>query len=156
MANRHVDAHANCIETVNHPKIKVSDPGTGQAAILQNPDRKPVRRIKMDQCLAPVNSIAADWIVSKSTIVDVIVELKGADVPHAVDQIEATLRFWLRHAAYENGQQIGAWILCSEYPRASSKVAHYRERFRARGRILVISTHNGEERQFTDFLPRNR
>jgi hypothetical protein len=107
----------------------------------------------MDGCLAPAGTTSADWVVSKPVMVDVIVELKGRNVERAVDQIEATWRFWSRHAEHETEQIIGAWILCSEYPRASTKVARYRESFRSRGCILLISTHNGEERAFSDFVP---
>ncbi len=110
----------------------------------------------MDGCLAPTGSTAADWVVSKPVVVDVIVELKGRNVDHAIEQIEATLRFWSKHAEYKSGQVVGAWILCSEYPRASTKVARYREKFRASGRILLISTRNGEERDFFDFIPEHR
>ena len=145
----------NCIETVNHPRIRVSDPGTGRSAVLLNPDRGQARRIRMDGCLAPENSVAADWVVSKPNFVDVIVELKGRDVGHGVDQIEATMRFWTQRQEYQRGQIVGVWILCSEYPRASLKVARFRESFRAREHILLISTHNGEERPFADFVPRH-
>jgi hypothetical protein len=154
MASKGVGPAAVCIETINHPKIRVSDPGTGKSAILLNPDRGRARRIRMDGCLAPAGSVAADWIVSKPAVVDVIVELKGSNVDHAVEQIEATLRFWVRHVEYQEGQQIGAWIICSEFPRASLRANRYRESFRAGGRILLISTHNSEERPFSDFVPR--
>ncbi len=121
---------------------------------MLNPEKDQVRRIRMDGCLTPAGSVAADWVVSKPAVVDVVVELKGRNVEHAVDQVEATVRFWSQHAEYEKGQIIGAWILCTEYPKASLKVGRYRESFRARGRILLISTHNGEERPFTDFVPK--
>jgi hypothetical protein len=109
----------------------------------------------MDHCLAPVGEVAADFVVSKPRLVDIIVELKGKNVDHAVDQIESTWTFWGRRAEHEAGQPIGAWIMCSEYPRASLKVARYRESFRARGSVLLISTHNGEERPFSDFAPKH-
>lgn len=143
----------NCIEKIDHPKVKLADPGTARSAILLNSDRTQVRRIRMDGCLAPRGQVAADWIVSKPNVVDVIVELKGKYVGHAVEQIEATRTFWLRHPEYTADQPIGAWIMCSEYPRATTKVARYRERMRAQGTILLISTHNGEERPFSDFVP---
>jgi hypothetical protein len=107
----------------------------------------------MDHCLAPDGAVAADFVVSKPNLVDVIVELKGKNVDHAVDQIESTWVFWGRHAEHEPRRLISAWIMCTEYPRGSLKVARYRESFRARGGILLVSTHNGEERPFSDFVP---
>lgn len=154
MANKRENTREGCIDKIRHSKIKVTDPGTAKVAILLNPEKVQVRRICVDGCLAPIGSIAADFVVSKPKIVDVIVELKGRNVDHAVEQIEATWKFWGEHAEHERGQLISAWIMCSEYPRASLKVARYRESFRARGSILLISTRNGEERDFSDFLPK--
>jgi hypothetical protein len=154
MAGKQANPSNDCIDTVRHPKIKVHDPGTGKSAILLNPDNVQVRRIRMDGCFAPTSTRAADFVVSMPKTVDVIIELKGKNVDHAATQIESTWKFWSQHAEHEPGQLIGAWIVCSEYPRFNSKVARYQESFRARGGILLVSTHNGEERVFSDFVPK--
>lgn len=152
MAGKQGKSGNQCIEKVRDSKVKVHDPGTGKSAILLNPDRVQVRRIHMDKCFAPTGTIAADFVVSKPKVVDMIIELKGKNVDHAVKQVESTWAFWRNHAEHEPNQLIGAWIVCSEYPRASTKVARYREHFRARGSILLISTHNGEEKAFSAFV----
>ena len=154
MAGKRVEAENGCIDKIRHSKVKVTDKGTGKVAILLNPAKAQVRRIQMDRCLAPPEARAADFVVSMPKVVDVIVELKGTNVAHAVDQIESTWTFWSSHPERTPAQVIGAWILCSEYPRASLKVNRYRESFRSRGAVLLISTHNGEERSFADFLPK--
>lgn len=153
MVGRERRAANPCIEKIRHTKVRVTDRGTARRAILLNPDRVQLRRVHIDHCLAPVGAAAADFVVSKPNLVDVIVELKGKNVDHAVEQIESTWAFWCRHAEHETGQLISAWIMCTEYPRGSLKVARYRESFRARGGILLVSTHNGEERPFSDFVP---
>jgi hypothetical protein len=153
MAGKQDKTGNGCIDTIRDSKVKVHDPGTGKSAVLLNPGRVQVRRIRMDGCFAPVGSRATDFVVSMHKAVDVIVELKGKNVDHAVEQIDSTWAFWNKHSEHESGQLIGAWIVCSEYPRASLKVDRYRERFRARGGILLVSTHNGEERAFSDFVP---
>lgn len=152
MASRRPREESNCIEKIRDSKIRVDDPGTARKAILLNPERVQVRRIRMDGCLAPIGQVAADWVVSKPKDVDVIVELKGKNVDHAVEQIESTRTFWSGHPEYVAGQVLGAWIICSEYPSASTKVARYRESLRARGTVLIVSTHNGEERPFSHFV----
>ncbi len=152
MAGKQAKTNNQCIDKVRFSKVKVHDPGTGKSAVFLNLDKAQVRRIRMDGCLAPAGSRAADFVVSKPKAVDVIVELKGKNVDHAVEQIESTWTFWNTHKEHEPGQLIGAWIVCSEYPRASLKVGRYRESFRARGGILLISTHNGEERAFSEFV----
>jgi hypothetical protein len=156
MAGKQTQTSSQCISKVRDSKIKVHDPGTGKSAILLNPDRTQVRRIRMDGCFAPVGATAADFVVSMPKAVDVIVELKGKNVDHAVEQIDSTWEFWLNHAEREPNQLIGAWIVCSECPKFNSKVARYRESLRARGSILLVSTHNGEERAFSEFVPKHR
>lgn len=156
MAGKKAESGSNCIEEIRHPKVKVHDPGTGMSAILLNWKKERVRRIRMDGCLAPVGERAADFVVSLSRTVDVIVELKGGDVAHAITQVESTRIFWRAHPEYEHGQTIGGWIVCTEFPRASLKIGSYRESFRAHGGILLISTHNGEERSFSEFVPKRR
>lgn len=155
MVGRQAGTQNPCIEKVRDSRVRVADPGTARRAVLLNPDRAQVRRIRVDHCLAPIGEVSADFVVSKPNLVDVIVELKGKNVDHAVKQIESTCAFWSGHAEYATGQLIGAWIVCSEYPRASTKVARYRESFRSHGGILLVSTHNGEERPFSDFVPKH-
>lgn len=154
MAGKQAKASNDCIDEIRYPKVKVHDPGTGMSAVLLNSKNEKVRRIRMDGCLAPVGERAADFVVSLPNTVDVIIELKGGNVDHAITQVEATRTFWQTHAEYERGQRIGAWIVCTEYPKASLKIGRYREKFRALGSILLISTHNGEEREFSDFIGR--
>ena len=144
---------SGCIEKLRHSKIKIHDSGTGKGVVLLNPKRLQLRRIRIDNCLAPATAKAADFVVSMPDNVDVIIELKGRNVDHAVEQIEATWTFWNGHAQHVRGQLISAWILCVQYPRASQKIKRCQESFRARGGILVVSTHNGEERPFSDFVP---
>ena len=144
-----------CIEKISHPKIKVSDPGTGKSIVLLNPEKTPVRRIQLDGCLMPAGSVAADSLVSIPRKVDVIIELKGKNVDHATRQIEAAWSFWSKHSEYEANQSIGAWILCSEYPRADLKINRLKEAFRQRGGVLFVSTRTGEERTFEKFIPKH-
>ena len=154
MAGKKATTGDECTEKVRDSKVKVHDRGTGKSGVLLNPDRIQVRRIRMDGCLAPAVAVAADFVVSKPKTVDVIVELKGKNVDHAVEQIESTWVLWSKHTGHKEGQLISAWVICAEYPRANLKVARYRESFRARGGILLFSTHNGEERDFTEFIPK--
>lgn len=147
---------ARCIEHLpqgKYPKISLRDAGTGRTVVFLNPDAKAGRRIRMDGCLAPKTSKAADWVLSLHTIVDVIVELKGKNVDDAVAQIEATMDFWQHHAEHAAGQTISALIVCKEYPRADTKFKRAQEKLRKRGGILKLTTKNGEERPFSHFLP---
>jgi hypothetical protein len=156
MVRKRAKAQIDCIEEINHTKVKLHDPGTGISASLINGTNANVRRIRMDGCLAPPDERAADFVVSFPKAVDVIVELKGGDVDHACTQVESTRVFWRSHNEYEQGQVIGAWIVCTEYPRSSLKVQRYRERFRALGCILLISAHNRAKHAFSEFIPKHK
>jgi hypothetical protein len=144
-----------CIEKSRRSKIKVHDPGTGRRAVLLNASKVQVRCVRMDHCLVPEGTKAADFVVSIPNIVDVIVELKGKNVDHGVEQIESTWTFWNSHAEHVRDQLISAWIVCVQFPRASQKIKRCQRRFRAHGGILIVSTHNSEERPFSDFVPRH-
>jgi hypothetical protein len=111
MAGKQDNPGNRCIDVIRHPKVKVHDPGTGMSAILLNGNKEKVRRIRLDGCLAPAGERSADFVVSLPKSVDVIVELKGGDVAHAITQVEATRTFWQTHTEYERGQTISAWIL---------------------------------------------
>jgi len=108
MAGKQVKSSNRCIEKIRDSKVKVHDPGTGKSAILLNSGRAQVRRIHMDGCFAPAGTRAADFVVSMPTAVDVIVELKGKNVDHAVEQIDSTWAFWSNHAEHEPSQSIVA------------------------------------------------
>jgi hypothetical protein len=148
------NSSSECIEQVRHSRIRVHDAGTGKGAVFLNLGKEKVRKIRMDGCLAPVGERAADFVVSHPKIVDVIVELKGRDVDHACAQVEATWAFWRSHKEYMEGHTVGAWMVCTQYPRFNLKVARSQENLRKRGCILLISAHNHAERSFGEFVPR--
>lgn len=148
------DNEAGCIEKLRHSKIKLHDRGTGKSGVLLNPNKIQARRIRVDNCLAPAGTRAADFLVSMPKTVDIIVELKGKNVDHAVEQVESTWAFWNAHSQHVHGQLISAWIICVQYPRADQKIKRAQENFRARGGLLKISARTGEERPFSDFVPR--
>lgn len=112
--------------------------------MLLNLQRSSVRRIRVDGCLIK-GSGASDWIVSKANCVDVVIELKGRDVDHAVEQIEATMRFWSNHASRGENTKLAALIVCAQYPRIDTKIQQAKHRLaRGHGAPLHIRTRNGE------------
>jgi hypothetical protein len=82
----------NCTEVLSHPRTTVS--ANGRSATFLNPDRTKIKRIDLDCWLSSVETAKADFLVSKPGVVDVIVELKGKDIHHAIEQILATLALW--------------------------------------------------------------
>ena len=74
---------------------------------------------------------------------DVIVELKGTDVDHAVRQVEATAAHWSSNG-YKVGR-LGAIIVAKQYPKISTNVRKAQERFASTYRSpLHVVTKNYE------------
>jgi hypothetical protein len=116
---------ADCTESLSHTRIKVDDNGSRRWAVFLNPKRAAIRKIRVDGCLLR-DGPAADWVVSKADCVDVVVELKGRDVAHAIHQIVATLRFWSSLGGVEQNNHLAALIVCTQYPRDNTKIERAR------------------------------
>jgi hypothetical protein len=106
------------------PVIKVED--YGRKATFENPLRKKHFVYEVDGCMVD-NETASDFVVAKVGFGDLIVELKGRDVDHAVKQIFATVQLW-GHFGLRNGR-LAALIVCSQYPRSSKSVRRAQQKF---------------------------
>ncbi|MGO9484192.1 MAG: hypothetical protein ACLPX9_06375 [Rhodomicrobium sp.] len=116
---------ADCQETVAHSRIKIEE--LGKKAIFINDERKEYVRTKVDGCVL-VNTTAADWVLSKSNVGDVIVELKGADVAHAAEQVHATAHYWKDNSLCIG--KLAGLIVCTQYPRgANTKIQKAQQAF---------------------------
>lgn len=150
------ESEARCIESMRHTRIKVHDKGTNVSAVFLNPEKKIVKRIRMDGCLTPPQQTTADFLVSMPSIVDVIVELKGTDVRRAFEQVEATIDFLQQRRNLNkqppNSPVTGVLIVCSEYPSKNTRIQRRRDVLGKNGFTVVISTHNGSEHSFSAFL----
>jgi hypothetical protein len=83
----------DCIESCKSPSVFVEE--NGVRATFANPRRRPIRKVHYDDCYnKSQGELKADYIVGLPRVLDVIVELKGSDLRHAADQVEATLNRW--------------------------------------------------------------
>lgn len=108
---------ADCQERTSVSKIKVEE--RGRKAIFLNPNGEEYIKTKVDGCLL-INQLASDWIVSKATAGDVIVELKGVDVAHGIKQVLATAQYW--HLNGHRAGRLAALIVCRQYPKIATVV----------------------------------
>jgi hypothetical protein len=84
---------ADCVESCSAPSVFIEE--SGVRATFANPRNKSIRKIHYDGCYCKRQTeLKADYIVGLPTVLDVIVELKGSDLRHAVDQVETTLDRW--------------------------------------------------------------
>jgi hypothetical protein len=109
-------ALGECTRQSRATKIKVAE--SGRQAVFLNPERSAFRIVRADGCLF-VGVTSADYIIC-GTPGDLIVELKGSDVDHALDQIKSTMTAWRRDPVA--ARTISGLIVCSRVPRFDSKI----------------------------------
>ena len=123
-------------------------------ARFRNPDRGrvKVRIVTVDGGMVAVG-IRADYVVAHPELVDVIVELKGSDIAHAIDQIRATVPVWKRHSLA--GEVHAALIVRGQgvHPKTTLLTERLVRRFqRDFSMKLLIETRN-RDYEFSEFLP---
>lgn len=127
---------AEAREEIKVPRIKVEE--NGRCATFLNEERLTYHRVKVDGGLVN-NVLCADYVVSKQGVGSVIVELKGTDIDHAVDQIDATISM-MRNCAAPRGKgspsaaqlPVAGLIICSKYPRADTSFQRRQKKFVAK------------------------
>lgn len=114
-------AHVHkCIEMSNEPALHVSEKGIG--ATFVNRRRRELRKIKYDGCHCRVAGEGrADFIVGFDRLIDVIIELKGSDLKHALVQVTDTLGRW-RGDAIHYPRIVCLIVFGHTFPRMSSKL----------------------------------
>src|SRR5688572_5679216 len=113
-----------CEEVTRVKRVKVEE--IGRKATFINDNKAVYRKTQMDGCVV-VNAMSADWVVSRNQVGDVLIELKGRNVEHAVKQIRATAEF-LTEGGFREGQ-IAGLIVCSQFPKASTSVQRAQAEF---------------------------
>lgn len=115
---------SECQETTRDSFIKVEQ--YGRKAVIINDSRQVHIRTRFDGCVV-TNTLASDYIITRPSFGDVIIELKGKDVQHATKQVEATAAYWK-----ENGYAssiMAALIVANQYPRVNTEIRKAQERF---------------------------
>lgn len=136
-----------CREAIAVSKIKLEE--KGRKAIFNNLGRETYIKTRVDGCLL-VNETASDWVLSKKNIGDVIVELKGRDVDHAVEQVTATADFW-KEKGFSNGH-MAALIVCAQYPRIDTKIQRATQAFSKKHKAPLHVVSRNSEYLFNDVL----
>jgi len=81
--------------------------------------------IRFDGCVVKGNK-AVDWIIRKPGYFDALIEIKGSDVEHALDQIHTSLCILSGTSDLEKNR-VGV-IFCRQYPSGSTTINRRRER----------------------------
>lgn len=127
-----------CTEELSDSYIKCEE--NGRKAIFENTERASYHRTKVDKCMVD-NVLAADFMVTKVDVGDVIVELKGKDVKHGIEQALATAQLYKEHEL--RTKKIAALIVAKACPSYNSAVRKGKEQFaRMFGGPLHVVTKN--------------
>jgi hypothetical protein len=130
----------DCKTETTDTKIKVQE--GARKAVFLNEARESFAKIKVDGCMVE-QELASDWVVSRATIGDVVVELKGKDVSHAIVQIRATIDQWNRDGLRVG--KIAGLIVCSQYPKFTTIVQRAKIQLKKDyGAPLHVSSRNME------------
>lgn len=85
------DVASVCVEPTNDSKIKFEE--NKRKIIFMNPKRLDYKKVQVDGCAINDKSIRCDkLLVSADEHEERYVELKGTEVIHAIDQLEATVQ----------------------------------------------------------------
>lgn len=106
-----------CATSTNVSKIKVEE--NNRKVIINNSENKTFTVTEVDGCLIK-NAISCDWLVSQNETGDLLIELKGSDVQHAIKQITQTADY-LKSKKLLNGAMAGL-IMSAKYPRFDTSI----------------------------------
>jgi hypothetical protein len=140
-----------CTEDLSDSKITVKR--DGRRATFDNANRTTIKRVDLDCWISSTDAVRADYIVSKPGSVDVIVELKGQDIAHAVEQIIATLVKWWKAPPFSN--KIGGLIVFTRCPIRAAEIGGMKKRLLVKhGLWMEIDKDQKTEYSFETFTGR--
>lgn len=132
----------SCRNPTSDSKIKVAE--GARSAIFRNSARALYFRTRVDGCLLK-NVTAADFVVTCTGVGSVIVELKGVDVEHAVEQVDATANYLKGCTAADSILPLAGLVICSRYPRFDTKLQSITKKFVKRHKApLHVVARNDE------------
>jgi hypothetical protein len=135
---------ADCIEFTNRTSLHISEQGVG--ATFVNPHRRQLRKVHYDGCYHKVSGRRqADYIVGVVQVVDVIVELKGSDLKHAVTQVETTLEVW-KDDPLRYPRIVRLVVYGHTFPRMNSRLGVIEREFLLAHRTFLWVRENGSEK----------
>ncbi len=133
-----------CIEFSNEPSLHVSEKGIG--ATFVNRRRRELRKIRYDGCYCRVAGEGrADFIIGFDRLIDVILELKGSDLKHALVQVTDTLGRW-REDAIHYPRIVCLIVFGHTFPRMSSKLGVLEREFLDEHNTLLWIRESAAER----------
>ncbi|MGD0097783.1 MAG: hypothetical protein ABSB60_14930 [Terracidiphilus sp.] len=133
-----------CIEFSNQTSLPVEEEGI--CATFVNPHGRELRKIQYDKCyFRETEGGRADFIIGYDRDIDVILELKGSDLKHALIQVTDTLERW-KTDEIRYKQIVCLIVYGHTFPRARSNRGAMERDFLDWHHSLLWIRQNGEER----------
>ncbi|HWG18926.1 MAG TPA: hypothetical protein VG225_00250 [Terracidiphilus sp.] len=142
-----------CTEETKSRRITVK--ANGRAATFLNPEKATIKRVDVDCWLTSVSGQRSDYLLLKPGTVDVIIELKGKDVEHALEQILATLTHW--KAAKKCSPRFGGLVVFTRSPMRSATLDNLKLKLLNNHQIWIEMGKSGlKEYEFATFTGTKR
>ena len=93
-----------------------------------NPNRDEITVIKVDGCaIKDNNTLKCDYAIVPCDEIEMYVELKGCDIPHAIKQLESTIKL-----LSENPKKIKkhCFIVSTRFPKYTTSIQILKDKFR--------------------------
>lgn len=116
-----------CIFRDDSGRIKVEE--LKRKAVFKNAARVEFIKVQVDGC-AIKGRKAADWLVERDGVGQIIVELKGKNVEQGVKQVLETADFWKKNKLRQG--KLAGLIVCSQYPQVDTAVQKAKQSFATR------------------------
>jgi hypothetical protein len=134
--------------THRESKIRIGE--NGRFATFCNPTKETYYVIQVDRGLAKNNTKSADYVLSKRSGYDLIIEFKGADVDHACKQIEATID--VVKSCRKPMTRIAGLIVSTRSPALDTRVQLLKNRFKKNYNSKLKVSSGNREHRFSDFF----
>lgn len=136
--------------TVNSTDSKVTVRRDGRRATFDNRERATIKCVDLDCWIPSVKTKKADYIISKPGLADVIVELKGKDIAHAIEQIIVTFGRW--KSVPPLSDKVGALIVFTRCPMRSAEISDMKKRLLTQHKLwLEMGKDQQTEYRFETF-----
>jgi len=113
-----------------------------RGAVFDNREMATIWVTNVDCWLKDIDCLKADFVVSKPSVVDVIVEIKGSNIDHAIKQIISTAERWRQAAARPT--MVGGLVIFTHSPESSASLANKKRKLRDKHRIHLEVNKNGK------------
>ncbi|HEY9811850.1 MAG TPA: hypothetical protein V6D13_21175 [Halomicronema sp.] len=117
----------NCEELTTNKIIVLKE--NKSKMIFENPNQAPVRKIKVDGCVIKEESQKCDYVLIPDYQVEIYVELKGTDIPKAIEQLESTIEL-----LSDNPKKIRklCFIVSTRCPKTASDIQKIAKNFKTK------------------------